>query len=99
MSEHHITWLPVKSGVFDFYLGRELLGRSRHPFTDAARLLLASGVAAASDKLTGGPTDDRQSLSCSVGTASKLTVAENVNFGPKFVKWQPYFRGDVNDRT
>ena len=86
----HVTWKPVANGAYDFYHDGEWLGRSGRPFTDAARLLVASGVAGTSDKLTGGPTPQEENLSCTVGTAAKLTVEESDLGGLRFRLWKPY---------
>ena len=91
MKHHHIVWKHTgKNGLYDFHCNGQLLGRSKTPLVDAARALLASGVAGPFDKLTGGGTANEETLSCTVRTAANLTVNENRVGGPKFGKWQPY---------
>ena len=75
-------------GRFDALYGdRLLVERTRTPFCDGARALLAQGLADSGDRLVmryAGSESD--ALSAKVGTAAKLTVDEN---GPRFKRHDP----------
>jgi hypothetical protein len=76
MAIRTISVVPTKPGKFDaFHAERQIVAASQTPFCDAARALLAEGLAAPSDVLVmshGGSAHD--ALKASVAVAAKLTV-------------------------
>jgi hypothetical protein len=77
-------------GRFDARHGDQLLvERTRTPFCDGARALLAAGLADPGDRLVmryAGSESD--ALISTVGTAAKLTVPEEPK--PRLIKWKPH---------
>jgi hypothetical protein len=65
------------------------IGESRQPAFDAARYLLAKGLALPSDKLT-TYRDGKPCLFATVGRAAKLTVRENDKGGIGIVTFRPF---------
>jgi hypothetical protein len=98
---HILTVLPCRPrwhddhnwpGRFDALHGdRCLVERSRTPFCDGARALLAQGLADPGDRLVmrhaGSETD---AMVSTVGTAAKLTVAEGKDGKPRVIAWRPH---------
>jgi hypothetical protein len=83
------------AGRFDARYGdRLLVERTRTPFCDGARAMLAQGLADPSDRLVmrhaGSETD---ALAAKVGVAAKLTVDDAST--PRFHKWVPRSMGDA----
>jgi hypothetical protein len=79
-------------GRFDaFYGERRLVERSRTPFCDGARALLAAGLANPGDRLimrhAGSDTD---AMVSTVGAAARLTVAEGKDGKPRVIPWRPH---------
>jgi hypothetical protein len=79
-------------GRFDAFHGDLcLVERSRTPFCDGARALLARGLANPGDRIVmrhAGANHD--ALSAKVGTAAKLTVREDTSDGkPRIIPWKP----------
>jgi hypothetical protein len=77
--------------AFASYLG-EHIGEYRVPICEAARHLLAKGLAAESDTIT----TFRDGVPCmtgNVGALAKLTVIENEKVGPIWGKWRPMPEG------
>jgi hypothetical protein len=68
-----------------------ILCTSRQPFLDAARKMLASGIARPADVLIMRHAgSDTISFSKTVDIAARLTVQESDARPPRFVKWRPY---------
>ena len=67
----------------------ELIGESRQPAFDAARYLLAKGLALPSDMLT-TYRDGKPCLFTTVGRAAKLTIRETGKSGPRIVAYQDH---------
>jgi hypothetical protein len=82
---------PARPGRFDVRLADSsqfFVESSRVPFCDAARALLAGGLAAPGDLLAmrhAGSTHD--ALKAAVGVAARLTVDETST--PRFAGWKP----------
>jgi hypothetical protein len=84
-----------RRGIFEAWIGRRLVCRSREPLLATARILLAQGV----------PPDTRLemrhrgsthiALAGRIGRLARLTVAEDAKRGPSFRQWKPapYGRG------
>ena len=70
----------------------ELIGESRQPAFDAARYLLAKGLALPSDKLA-TYRDGKPCLFTTVGRAAKLAVRETGKSGPQIAA----YRGDEEE--
>jgi hypothetical protein len=68
--------------------GRVLVASSRTPFCDAARALLADGVASATRIVMRHADSATDALSATVAVAAKLTVEESDD-SPRFRKWRP----------
>jgi hypothetical protein len=87
---HTLLISPAKPGRFDARLAgsdQYLVEGSRTPFLDAARALLAAGLAAPDDMLVmrnAGSAHD--ALRARIGAAAKLTVNED---GPRFANHDP----------
>jgi hypothetical protein len=84
-----IVVTPVGGGKFDAVVCGVVLCRSRTPFLDAARALLAAGHDSdtAIEMWHAGAKDC--SLKSTIGAAAKLRVEES-NFGlPRFRSWVP----------
>ncbi len=65
----------------------EFIGESRQPAFDAARHLLAKGLALPSDMLT-TYRDGKPCLFTTVGRAAKLAIRETGKSGPRIVAYQ-----------
>lgn len=65
----------------------ELIGESRQPAFDAARYLLAKGLALPSDMLT-TYRDGKPCLFTTVGRAAKLSVRETGKSGPRIIAYR-----------
>ncbi|OAI31087.1 hypothetical protein A1351_22100 [Methylosinus sp. R-45379] len=79
--------------AFMFFEG-ECIGESHQPAFDAARYLLAKGLALPSDRLT-TYRNGKPCLFTVVGRAAKLTVREDVNGGLTIAAYRPF----VGDRS
>lgn len=77
-------------GRFDVRLGGRLMAfRTRTPFCDGARALLAEGLAKPGDQLIMRYAgSDADALRGTVGVVASLTVSE-AGGPPRFVRWQP----------
>ena len=96
-----IAPLYDRPGIYAARLDGRLICKSRQPFLDAARILLAAG----SDPSTiltmrhDGSTTD--SLKATIGAAAKLTVIERNRDGPRFEpfrRWKAVSRSAVAPR-
>jgi len=70
------------------YEGRGI-GESKQPLYDAARYLLAHGLALPSD-LIGTYREGALCLRSTVGRAAKLTIVEDSRTGPRIVAYRPF---------
>jgi hypothetical protein len=73
------------------------IGSSRQPIYDAARYLLANGLALPSDRIT-TYQDGRPCMLSIVGRAAKLTVQENDNGGLTLCAYRPFKKEAVVQR-
>lgn len=86
MKTHRIDLLPARSDRAKMvYAGRDL-GLSRQSLFDAARKLLADGLAEPDDRIETW-RGDTKCLSGPVWAAAKISVSET-GFGPKFVRYE-----------
>lgn len=95
MAEIILAVKPSGAGRFDAHLlDRVLIRGSRTPFCDAARALLAQGLAKPSDMLVMRyPVSLTGAVRAGVGVAAGLTVREETADGPpRFVGWKPHPR-------
>jgi hypothetical protein len=79
-----------RCGLFTGVLanGDVIVTRSRTPFLDAARVLLAEGIDPSTILQMVHKHTGTLSLRGPIDQAAKLTVRQD--HGPRFVKWQPY---------
>jgi hypothetical protein len=79
---------PVKwAGLFEARVdGRLVCAKSRTPFMDTARVLLAEGCDPDTTIVMRSAGSDFDCLRSTVGAAAKLTVNEA---GPRIVRWSP----------
>ena len=86
--DHNIDIAPFTRDLFKVFYGQLELKTTRTPMCDAARYLLASGLAKPEDRLVstmlGAP-----SMTGNVGWLAKHTVVEGED-RPRFVKWRPF---------
>jgi hypothetical protein len=79
-------------GLYDAYcLGiRLLVARTRQPFLDGARALLALGFDPATAVVLKHIGSDTECLRGRIGTAAGLTVGESDIAGIRLRRWKPY---------
>jgi hypothetical protein len=84
-----ITIAPIESrpGYYTARCDGRLLCRSRQPFLDGARELLASGYPADTVIVMRSPASDADRLRSTIGTAARLTVTDNRYGVPQFRRW------------
>jgi hypothetical protein len=71
--------------------GRVLVASSRTPFCDAARVLLAEGVASATRIVMRHAGSTTDAVTATLSAAAKLTV-EYGDHSPRFRKWRPLLK-------
>lgn len=82
--------VPLRNGKYDVVLvssGETILRSCRDPFLDGARKLLADGLASLDDRIQMQREGEPVAVSGTVGKAAKLTVRENANVGPVYVRY------------
>ncbi len=79
-----------KLGMFDALLGDRVLCRSKRPFHDAARVLVAEGHCGSTPYATRHEGSTHQAMREPLGVAAAFTVYESDRTGLKRVKWQPF---------
>lgn len=87
----------------DGYEGRlkdsdAVLARTREPFLDAARALLASGCDPSAMLIMRHGGSDADCLRATIRVAAGLTVGEDQERGPRFKRWKPFSSGAVAAR-
>jgi hypothetical protein len=82
----------VHHGLFTAALpdGRQLVGASRTPFCDAARVLVAEGCDPAETVQMCREVGGTIALSGKLGEVAKLTVVERDRDIPRFTRFQPH---------
>ena len=91
-----VTFAPITSRP-GYYTARgdgRLLCRSRQPFLDGARRLLASGYPADTMIVMKRAGSVIEALRSTVGRAAALTVSEEENRPPRFKRWKPRYMGE-----
>ena len=91
-----VTFAPITSrpGYYTARVGGRLLCRSRQPFLDGARRLLASGYPADTVIAMKRVGSVIEALHSTVGRAAALTVSEEENRPPRFKRWKPRYMGE-----
>ena len=86
---------PLDRGRFETRLGdRVILKSSRQPLLDAARVLLAEGMAPDTRIAMRHAGANHDALSSTVGKAAGRMVLETPAVGPRFARWKPSAFGD-----
>ncbi len=92
--------LPVRpslggsKGCYEAHLQGRLVARSRTPFLDAARKLLAEGFSPNTVIAMRRAGSDTDCMTATLGAAAKLTVVEHND--TRFTKWKPVPRSAVS---
>jgi hypothetical protein len=84
-----ITPRPGKPGRFDVYVGDRLICSSRQPLLDAARVLLAEGIAPDAMVELRHAGADHVALCAKVGAAAKLRIVEGGDT-VRFARWSAF---------
>jgi hypothetical protein len=93
---HHITVAPIptRPGYYTARCDGRLLCRSRQPFLDGARELLAAGQSATAVIAMKHGGSRVEALRSTIGAAAALTVSEEENRPPRFKRWKPRYVGE-----
>ena len=91
-----VTVAPITSrpGYYTARADGRLLCRSRQPFLDGARELLASGYSADTVIIMKHVGSDVETVRSTIGGAARLTVSEEENRPPRFKRWKPRYMGE-----
>jgi hypothetical protein len=98
-----IVVLARPGGTFEARWQDRILCRSRQPFLDGARALLALGLPPETVLVMRHAGSDTEALRSTIGAASRLTVQENDKTGPALRRWNAFPRdrmrpySDLND--
>lgn len=92
MSSLSIELVPVRQrpGVYAALLGQRVLARSRQPLLDAARGLLAEGMAPETVLVARHAGSSTIAMRSTVGEAAKWTIKERDRGGLRKELWQPH---------
>ena len=87
---HHITVAPIptRPGYYTARCDGRLLCRSRQPFLDGARELLAAGYPASTAIVMRHVGSDVEGLRSTIGAAARLTVETDEQGRPTFRQWR-----------
>jgi hypothetical protein len=85
-----ITPRRGKPGLFDAHVCDRLICSSRQPLLDAARVLLAEGIAPDTQIDMRHAGADHVALRAKVGTAAKLRVLEGTRDTVRFARWSAF---------
>lgn len=94
--DRELVPLPASPGRYKATVGGEELCRSRQPFYDAARALLAEGYAPETVLEARHQGSDIVAMRGTVGEAAKWTVQERDRGGLRRVPWKPHPRAAQN---
>lgn len=86
--------IPSRPGYYTALVDGCLLCRSRQPFLDGARRLLASGYPADTIIIMKRAGSVIEALHSTVGRAAALTVSEEAYRPPRFKRWRPRYMGE-----
>ena len=89
-----IAPIPTRPGCYTARCNGRLLCRSRQPFLDSARELLATGYPADTIIVMRHAGSAVESVRATVGAAAALTVSEEANRPPRFKLWKPRSVGE-----
>ena len=81
-------------GRYEAHVQGRLVARSRTPFLDAARTLLAEGFSPNTVIAMRRAGSDTDCMTATLGAAAKLTVVEHND--TRFTKWKPFPRSAVS---
>ena len=91
-----VTVAPITSrpGYYTARADGRLLCRSRQPFLDGARRLLASGFPADTVIVMKCAGSVIEALRSTIGRAAAHTVSEEAYRPPRFKRWKPRYMGE-----
>ena len=84
---------PERCSRYEAWLGERKLGRYRCPFFGAARTLQAEGAPDDAILIMRHEGSSVVAMRGSIGKAACLSVVEGERFGPKLIRFKPFYRG------
>jgi hypothetical protein len=89
-----VAAITTRPGYYTARADGRLLCRSRQPFLDGARELLASGYPADSIIIMRHAGTEVVAMTSTIGNAARLTVTEEVGRSPRLRRWKPRNLGE-----